>query len=170
IRFFLLLQMKVFKFGGASIKDSQAIRNVLHVLQTVGYTDSLIIASAMGKTTNALEDVVNAYFHKPEQLEQSIQLVRDYHLNLLQELFTEAHQEVYDKINGYFAEMDFFLKTNKSPNYNFVYDQIVVYGEIISTTILSCFFNTNHITNTWIDARNLVKTDTTYRDAQVDWQ
>lgn len=162
--------MKVFKFGGASIKDSQAIRNVLHVLQTVGYTDSLIIASAMGKTTNALEDVVNAYFHNSEQLEQSIQLVRDYHLNLLQELFTEAHQEVYDKINGYFAEMDFFLKTNKSPNYNFVYDQIVVYGEIISTTILSCFFNTNHITNTWIDARNLVKTDTTYRDAQVDWQ
>jgi len=72
--------MKVFKFGGASIKDPQAIRNVLHVLRTVGFENSLIIASAMGKTTNALEDVVNAYFKKPEELKNAIQTVKNYHL------------------------------------------------------------------------------------------
>ncbi|UUV22200.1 aspartate kinase [Flavobacterium sp. CBA20B-1] len=162
--------MKVFKFGGASIKDPQAIRNVLHVLKTVGFNNSLIIASAMGKTTNALEDVVNAYFKKPEELKNALQIVSDYHLEILNELFENKSHLVFDKVRVLFVEMEFFLSTNKSPNYNFVYDQIVSYGEIISTTILSYFFNDQSIENIWIDARNLIKTDTTYRDGLVDWK
>ena len=79
--------MRVFKFGGASMKDPQAIRNVLHVLQTVGFDNSLIIASAMGKTTNALEDVINNYFKKPEELKQAIQVVKDYHFGIIDGLF-----------------------------------------------------------------------------------
>lgn len=161
--------MRVFKFGGASIKDPQAIRNVLHVLQTVGFDNSLIIASAMGKTTNALEDVINAYFKKPDALKQSIQVVKEYHFAIMNDLFENKNHLVFDKVNVLFAEMEYFLSNNKSPNYNFVYDQIVSFGETLSTTIISYFFNDQNIENVWIDARNLIKTDTTYRDAVVDW-
>lgn len=161
--------MKVFKFGGASIKDPQAIRNVLHVLQTVGFNNSLIIASAMGKTTNALEDVINAYFKKPEDLKQTIQIIKKYHFEIIDDLFENKQHLVFDKVNVLFGEMEFFLANNKSPNYNFVYDQIVSFGELLSTTILSYFFNDQQIENVWIDARNLIKTDTTYRDGMVDW-
>ncbi len=162
--------MKVFKFGGASIKDPQAIRNVLHVLKTVGFSNSLIIASAMGKTTNALEDVVNAYFKKTEELNNTINSVKNYHLDIVSDLFTDKNHVVFDRISILFAEMELFLSNNKSPNYNFVYDQIVSYGEIFATTILSHFLNDQHLENTWIDARNLIKTNTTYRDAIVDWK
>ena len=162
--------MKVFKFGGASIKDPQAIRNVFNVLQTVGYNNSLIIASAMGKTTNALEDVVNAYFKKPEELKNAIQFVKNYHLEIMNELFENKNHLVFDKVNVLFGEMEFFLSMNKSPNYNFVYDQIVSYGEIIATTVLSYFFNEQGIETIWVDARNLIKTDTIYRDGTVDWK
>lgn len=161
--------MRIFKFGGASIKDPQAIRNVLYVLQTVGFDNSLIIASAMGKTTNALEDVINSYFKKPEELKQAIQVVKDYHFGIIDGLFENKNHLVFDKVNVLFAEMEYFLSNNKSPNYNFVYDQIVCFGEILSTTILSYFFNQENIENVWIDSRNLIKTDTTYRDAVVDW-
>ncbi len=162
--------MKVFKFGGASIKDPQAIRNVLHVLKTVGFSNSLIIASAMGKTTNALEDVVNAYFKKTEELNNTINSVKNYHLDIVSDIFTDKNHVVFDRISILFAEMELFLSNNKSPNYNFVYDQIVSYGEIFATTILSHFLNDQHLENTWIDARNLIKTNTTYRDAIVDWK
>lgn len=161
--------MKVYKFGGASIKDSQAIRNVLHVLKTVGYSNSLIIASAMGKTTNALEDVVHAYFKKPDELTALINVVKKYHAAIIDELFLDKNQFVFDKISALFNDMEIFLTNNKSPNYNFVYDQIVSYGEILSTTILSYFLNEQQVENSWIDARNLIKTDTTYRDGIVDW-
>lgn len=162
--------MRVLKFGGASIKDPQAIRNVLHVLQTVGFDNSLIIASAMGKTTNALEDVINAYFKKPEELKDAIQIVKNYHLEIINDLFENKNHLVFDKVNVLFGEMEFFLSINKSPNYNFVYDQIVSYGEIVATTILSYFFNDQGIETIWVDARNLIKTDTTYRDGMVDWE
>lgn len=162
--------MRVFKFGGASIKDPQAIRNVLHVLQTVGFTDSLIIASAMGKTTNALEDVVNAYFKKSAELKKYIDVVKNNHLEIIADLFDDKNHVVFQKISTLFNEMERFLANNKSPNYNFVYDQIVSYGEIVATTVLSYFLNDQKIENTWIDARNLIKTDTTYRDAIVDWK
>ena len=161
--------MRVFKFGGASIKDPQQIRNVLHVLQTVGYKDSIIIASAMGKTTNALEEVVDAYFNNPTVLQSKLQIVKDYHFAIVEDLFPDKTHIIYHQIDGLFVEIETFFELNKSPNYNFVYDQIVSYGEIISTTILSSFLNIQSVENVWIDARNLIKTDTTYRDAQVDW-
>ncbi|MDN3708738.1 aspartate kinase [Myroides ceti] len=161
--------MRVFKFGGASIKDATAVHNVLHVLKTIGFTNSMIIASAMGKTTNALEDVVNNYFDKPENLDESLQLVKRYHFDIINELFEDKNHLVYSKTELLFNEMSFFLSNNKSPNYNFVYDQIVSYGEVLSTTILSLYMNEHAVDNVWIDARNLIKTDTTYRDAVVDW-
>ncbi|HLW40345.1 MAG TPA: aspartate kinase, partial [Brumimicrobium sp.] len=162
--------MRIFKFGGASIKDADAIRNVLHVLKSVGYDNSLIVASAIGKTTNALEAVINAYFKKREELKNAIQIVKNTHLEIANDLFENKNHLVFEKINVLFGEMEFFLSVNKSPNYNFVYDQVVCYGEIVSTTILNYFFNEQNIESIWIDARNMIKTDTTYRDGSVDWE
>lgn len=162
--------MKVYKFGGASVKDADNVKNVSHVLQTVGYTDSLLIASAMGKTTNALEVVVHNYFQNQRELSAAIQVVKDYHFQIINELFDNKEHAVYQAIDDHFEALTSFLGNNKSPNYNFVYDQIVSYGELLSTTILHFYLELCQIKNTWIDARNLIKTDTTYRDANVQWE
>lgn len=162
--------MKVYKFGGASVKDAENVKNVAEVLRTVGYTDSIIIASAMGKTTNAFEVVVNNYFHQPEAVQEAVAVVRNYHLEIINDLFEHNDHEVYAKVNQLFETLENFLNNNKSPNYNFVYDQIVSTGELLSTTILHYYLQESEIENTWIDARNLIKSDTTYRDATVNWE
>src|SRR5690606_27365400 len=102
--------MRVFKFGGASIKDPQQIRNVLHVLQTVGYKDSIIIASAMGKTTNALEEVVDAYFNNQTVLQSKLQIVKDYHFAIVEDLFADKTHTIYNQIDGLFAEIETFFE------------------------------------------------------------
>ncbi|WP_264512205.1 aspartate kinase [Flavobacterium sp. N1719] len=161
--------MKVFKFGGASVKDADGIKNVLHVLETVGHEEVLIIISAMGKTTNALEIVIKNYFEKSSAFHASLQDVRKYHNQILLDLFEDENHDVFYAVNSHFADLEYFLRSNKSPNYNFVYDQVVSYGEIVSTTIVSHYFNEKGLKNNWIDVRNLIKTDATYRDALVDW-
>ncbi|MCZ8144810.1 aspartate kinase [Flavobacterium sp.] len=162
--------MKLFKFGGASVKDAEGVKNVLHVLQTVGHEEVVIIVSAMGKTTNALEEVIKNYFEKSKAFHASLQEVRKYHNQILLELFDDENHEVFYAVNSHFADLEYFLRSNKSPNYNFVYDQVVSYGEIVSTTIVSHYFNEKGLANQWVDVRNLIKTDATYRDALVDWE
>ncbi|MTG96686.1 MULTISPECIES: aspartate kinase [Myroides] len=161
--------MRVFKFGGASVRDAENVKNVCRVLQTVGYKDSLIVASAMGKTTNALEVVVHNYFQNRFDLAESVEVVKKYHFDIVNELFTDKEHQVFVRLKELFDSITYFLLNNKSPNYNFVYDQIVSYGEIISTTILHFYLQECGITNKWIDARNALKTDTVYRDANVNW-
>lgn len=162
--------MKVFKFGGASVKDAQGVKNVVEVLQQVGYEETLMVVSAMGKTTNALENVIKHYFDKSNQLNAAIQEVKKYHYQIVLELFEDEDHEVYFDLNNHFADFEYFIRSNKSPNYNFVYDQIVSFGELFSTTIVSHYCNEKGLTNTWVDVRNIIKTDTTYRDATVDWE
>ncbi|HQX02886.1 MAG TPA: aspartate kinase, partial [Flavobacterium sp.] len=162
--------MKIFKFGGASVKDADGVKNVLSVLEKVGYEDVLLVISAMGKTTNALEVVIKNYFDKSEALNASVQEVRKYHNQILLELFEDDKHPVFKAINSHFEDLDYFLSHNKSPNYNFVYDQVVSYGELVSTTIVSHFFNYSGLKNNWIDVRQFIKTDATYRDALVDWE
>ncbi|MBA9073065.1 aspartate kinase [Flavobacterium gossypii] len=161
--------MRVFKFGGASVKDAEGIKNVYDVLQQVGFDDVLLVVSAMGKTTNALEVVIKNYFEKSAELQSSVQDVKKYHNQILLDLFEDDKNAVFGAINQLFSDLESFLKNNKSPNYNFVYDQIVSFGEIISTTIISHYFNYKGLKNQWLDVRNFIKTDTTYRDAIVDW-
>ena len=161
--------MRVFKFGGASVKDAEGIKNVYDVLQKVGYEDVLLVVSAMGKTTNALELVIKNYFDKSAELKSSVQEVKKYHNQILLDLFEDEKNEVFSVVNSQFADLEYFLAHNKSPNYNFVYDQIVSYGELISTTILSQFMNFMGIKTQWLDVRNYIKTDANYRDAEVDW-
>lgn len=161
--------MRIFKFGGASVKDAAGIRNVYEVLQITGHDDVLLVVSAMGKTTNALEAVTNNYMNKSASLAASVQEVKKYHNEILLDLFDDEKHSVFSAVGTLFAELEWFLKSNKSPNYNFVYDQIVSFGEIISTTILSHFFSHMNIKTLWMDVRNFIKTDSTYRDASVDW-
>ena len=161
--------MRIFKFGGASVKDAEGIRNVYSVLQTVGFEDVLLVISGMGKTTNALEVVIKNYFEKSPELQSSIQEVKKYHNQILLDLFEDDKNAVFKDVNSLFSELDHFISQNKSPNYNFVYDQIVSFGELISTTIISHYMGFMGIKTQWIDVRNLIKTDNNYRDANVDW-
>ena len=161
--------MRIFKFGGASVKDAEGIRNVHNVLQTVGFEDVLLVVSAMGKTTNALEVVIKNYFDKSPELQSSIQEVKKYHNQILLDLFEDDKNAVFKDVNSLFAELDHFVSQNKSPNYNFVYDQIVSFGELISTTIISHYMGFKGIKTQWIDVRTLIKTDANYRDANVNW-
>ncbi|MFL9830281.1 aspartate kinase [Flavobacterium sp. ARAG 55.4] len=162
--------MKVFKFGGASVKDAAGIRNVYDVLQKAGYQDVLLVVSAMGKTTNALELVIKNYFDKSAELNASVQEIKKYHNQILLDLFEDENHAVFAAVNEHFSDLEYFLAHNKSPNYNFVYDQIVSMGEIISTTILSYYMNFMGIETQWIDVRNFIKTNNNYRDAEVDWE
>jgi aspartate kinase len=161
--------MRVFKFGGASVKDANGVRNVYDVLQKVGFADVLIVVSAMGKTTNALEVVIQDYFNKAKTLQASVQEVKKYHNEIILDLFDDDKHPVFQNVAQVFNELDYFLANNKSPNYSFVYDQIVGFGEILSSTILSHYFTSQNIPNNWVDVRNFIKTDSNYRDASVNW-
>jgi aspartate kinase len=162
--------MQIFKFGGASVKDAAGVRNVAKILEKVGYAHSLIVISAMGKTTNALEVVVNNYFKAPAQLPESLETIKDFHYQIIRELFSDENHPVYWKVDGLFAELSSFLERNKSPKHSFVYDQVIGFGELLSTTIISQYLNDNGIKNNWIDVRNLIKTDSNYRDAGINWE
>jgi aspartate kinase len=162
--------MRIFKFGGASVKDANGIKNVFSVLEKVGHQDTLLVISAMGKTTNALEIVINNYFDKSPELHSSLQDVKKYHNQILLDLFDDEEHDVYFAVNSHFADLEYFLRSNKSPNYNFVYDQVICYGEIVSTTIVSHYFNHIGLKTNWIDVRNFIKTNNNYRDADVDWE
>lgn len=161
--------MRVFKFGGASIKDADSVKNIVKVLQEVGYDNTLVVVSAMGKITNAMEAIVNAYFDDKAALSTSIQEVVDFHYTILIDLFPNNQHPVFKKVKTLFDEVEGFLAWNKSPNYNFVYDQVVGYGELVSTTIISEYLNEVGIKNKWLDVRTLIKTNNSYRDTTVDW-
>ena len=161
--------IQVYKFGGASVKDAIAVQNVARIVQQEGATGKLVVISAMGKTTNALENVVWAYFNEKENLDEYITERIRFHESILTTLFPKGHQ-VYQKVVALFDEMKHFLRSNKSPQYDFVYDQAVSYGELISTTIVCDYLEHIGIPATWIDARELIKTDRNYRGARVLWE
>jgi len=162
--------MRIFKFGGASVKDANGLKNLVKLLHEVDYQDTFLVISAMGKTTNAMEGVVNAYFQDKTMLPASLQEVMDYHMKILNELFDSPKHPIYKDVQSLFEEVKGFLAWNKSPKYNFVYDQVVSYGELLSTTILSAYLNKVGIRNTWLDIRNFIKTDNNYRDVDIQWE
>ena len=162
--------MRVFKFGGASIKDADGVRNMASVLQKVGYDNTLIVVSAMGKTTNALETVIHNYFNNKAELQSSLQEVKKYHNAILLDLFENGQHVVFKKVSNLFDELAGFYERNKSPDYNFVYDQSIGYGELVSTTIISEYLNKIGLKNNWVDVREFIKTDNYYRRANVNWE
>ena len=162
--------MRVFKFGGASVKDAQSVKNVVSILREFGHKETLVVVSAMGKTTNAMESVVADYFDTNADENEAISIVELFHYEIVDELFDSKAHPIYKNLASLFEEIKGFLAWNKSPNYSFVYDQLVGYGELISTTILSHYMNDIGIENEWLDVRSCIKTGPEYRDAKVDWE
>jgi aspartate kinase len=162
--------MEIFKFGGASVKDAASVKNVLTVLQKTGFQDKVIVISAMGKMTNAFEIVIAEYLNSRDIPGKSLSAIKEYHLDLAHQLFELNQTSVFEKIDAFFKEVTNFMKHNKSVQYDFVYDQIVCFGELISSTILSEYLKLQGVEHTWIDARQFIKTDSTYRDAKVNWE
>ena len=161
--------MKVFKFGGASVKNAEGVTNVFKILESFKNSKLLVVISAMGKTTNALERIVDLYFAKDNALNQDIDALKRFHVDIASDIFPN-HHDVFESIQGIIDDLLATLKRNKSTQYDFVYDQIVSYGELLSTTIVSAYLNQNGLQNIYVDAREFIKTDTTHRDAKVDWE
>jgi len=162
--------MQVYKFGGASVKDAKGVRNVATVLETTGPKQKVVVISAMGKTTNMLETIISLYFDKSKDFSIAISELKNDHYEILDELFEDRSHPVYTRTNYFFDEMSIFFDRNKSPNYDFVYDQVVGFGELISTSIVSYYLKSVGLDNVWHDCRNLIDTDDTYRDAEVNWE
>ncbi|MBK8873497.1 MAG: aspartate kinase [Bacteroidetes bacterium] len=162
--------MKVFKFGGASVKDAAAVRNMTAILKMFSAEELVVVISAMGKTTNALEKVTNAYFSDISEAPKNLDVVKKYHLELMEELFPDKSHQVYNLVNNLFVEIEWVLEESPSRSYAFVYDQIVSAGELISTTIISNYLNASGVSNTWLDARDCIQTDNNYREGNVDWE
>ena len=161
--------MKVFKFGGASVKDASGVRNIATVLQHEGIDKTIVIISAMGKMTNALEEVAKSYYNQSKELAQNINFVKSFHKNIISELLGDKAVNTLIEIEQLYIEMSGFMMMNKSSNYNYIYDQIVSYGELISTKIVSNYLNEIGLENQWIDVRNFIKTDENYREPIVNW-
>jgi aspartate kinase len=162
--------MIVFKFGGASIKDAEGVKNLVKTLQTVGFEKTLIVVSAMGKITNALEQVIDKYYNDKTALQSAIQEIKKFHNEILLDLFANENHAVFARISSLLDELDSFFNTNKSPDYNYVYDQTICYGELASTIIISAYFNEVGLKNSWLDVREYIKTDNYYRRANVNWE
>ena len=162
--------MRVYKFGGASVKDAEGVKNLAKVLKTTGYDKTLIVVSAMGKTTNAIELVIKNYFENKAELQSSIHEVIKYHNEILLDLFDNERHQVFSAVKSLFDELTIFFKSNKSPDYNYVYDQTIGFGELASTTIISHYLNEIGLKNNWIDVRDFIKTDNYYRRSNVNWE
>ncbi|MDB4130987.1 aspartate kinase [Flavobacteriaceae bacterium] len=162
--------MKIFKFGGASVKDSDGVKNLVKILNYLGQQQTLIVVSAMGKTTNSLELLVKNYFDNKDDLQYSLNEVFNFHNKILDDLFKEDNHQIFSDVKEVFENLRGFLKRNKSPDYSFVYDQVVSFGEILSTKIINSYLNYSNIRCNWVDARVLIKTDSKYRDANLNWE
>lgn len=162
--------MRVFKFGGASVKDAEGVKNVVRVLTEMGHENTVVVVSAMGKSTNAFEDVVARYFEDPTSYKIALHDLEVFHQNIIEELFDGSHTPVAKRVQNLFAQCETFLANNRSPHNAFVYDQVVSYGELLSTSIICAYLNHVGMTAEWVDARTCIKTDNYYRSAQLDWE
>lgn len=162
--------MRIYKFGGASVKDADGVKNLITILNYLGSEKTLIVVSAMGKTTNSLELVVKNYFENKEELQYSLNEVFNFHNKILEGLFNDNKEQIFYDVKEVFENLRIFLKRNKSPDYSFVYDQVVSFGEILSSKIINSYLNYSNIKCNWIDARELIKTDSKYRDANLNWE
>lgn len=157
--------MKVFKFGGASVSSAERIHNVAAILKKYGSEKVLVVISAMGKTTNALEDVVQLFYNgdKAGAL-QAFGTIKQQHLQLAEALQTESPQ-----LQDFFTEVEWLLHDKPVRPFDYYYDQVVCIGELLSTCIISDFLNTQDVPNTWLDVRDVMRTDNNFRDARIDW-
>lgn len=162
--------MQVFKFGGASVKDAQAIRNVADIVSMTAHRPLAIVISAMGKTTNALEEIIRTHYNQPENLPPMISKLKEYHERVAKELLQQDADTLLTDLHDTWVELGWILEEEPHPDYNYHYDQIIVFGEIVSTKIVSAYMHSKGITHEWLDARSFIKTDSVYRDARIQWK
>jgi aspartate kinase len=161
--------MKIFKFGGASVKDAAAVKNVASILRRFPNENIVVVISAMGKVTNALERLTDACFYRKENPENVLGEIKKYHFDIIEELFPDKNHPVYNEISNTFVELDWAIEEDPSPDYNYDYDKIVSMGEILSTKIVSIYLTEVGVVNKWKDVRDFIQTDNTYREGKVDW-
>ena len=163
------MQVKVFKFGGASVKDAPAIENLYQIMRL--YPDDIVVVviSAMGKTTNFLEKVLEAYHQRPEEVPALVDELQRQHEQVAEQLVPDPGS-IVDSLRQLFRQLRERLSCAPSQNYDFDYDQIVSFGELLSTTLISGYLNIAGIPNTWLDARRVIRTDSTFREGRVDWE
>ncbi|MDT3402076.1 aspartate kinase [Mucilaginibacter terrae] len=160
--------MLVFKFGGASVKDAAGVANLAHVVQKYAHEQLLIVVSAMGKTTNALEKLAKAYFNHADDVHELYEEVKQYHYTIMHQLFEDGHP-VFDEVNNTFVEIDWMLEDEPVDTYDFIYDQLVSVGELLSTRIVNAYLAQTGLNSKWLDVRGYIHTDNTYREGTVDW-
>jgi aspartate kinase len=164
--------MKVFKFGGASVSTAERIKTVGDILKNYANEKLLVVISAMGKTTNALEKVTEAFFAGDNDTALLLfKDIKEHHTNIAAQLATNADQNSNDpfQLNDFFTEIEWLLHDRPVKNYDYYYDQIVCVGELLSTAIVSIYLNTTGVLNKWVDVRDIIRTDDNFRDANIDW-
>lgn len=162
--------MKVYKFGGASVKDAEGVKNVSSIIEKHKGKQLLIVVSAMGKMTNKLEELTSAYLDGKEELHQLFEEVKRFHFNILNELFSNRDHPVFDDIINTFVEIDWLIEEDPNDAPDYIYDQIVSIGELVSSKILAAYLGTFKNNVNWVDARNYIHTDNTYREGLVNWE
>lgn len=160
--------MNVFKFGGASVKDADGVRNLAEILKLYAQENALVVISAMGKTTNALEGVARSFYLKDGDAYTKLEEVKIFHKHILDCLFDAGHR-VYQSVNNLFVEIEWAIEDEPRTEYAYEYDQIVSIGELLSTTIVTAYLNEIGIKNSWLDARDVIKTNNQHQNAIVDW-
>ncbi len=162
-------KLKVFKFGGASVKNAEGLKNVASILQTYKDDPIMIIVSAMGKTTDALERIVAAHANKTGDAYDLLEKLKHSHYVIMEELFGKGHP-AFDDVNDTFVAIEWVLEEAPHPNYDFMYDQIVSVGELVSTKIVAAYLNHVGLPTQWLDARDVILTDEIYREGWVQWE
>ncbi len=163
--------MIVFKFGGASVKSAEAVKNVADILKRYHKEQIVIVVSAMGKTTNAMEVIADHYFHKRRsELKKAVEERKIYHQEIVDELFPEKEHAFHAEFFSIFEELEARLAKDPTLHYDFDYDQIVPFGEMISTKIISAYLNKSGQGNRWMDIRKYLKSNNAFREARIDWE
>lgn len=161
--------MQVYKFGGASIQNAEAIKKVGNILKNFKGDQLLIVISAIGHTTNKLAALTNAYLNLEPAVATLLEEVKQDHFHILQELFSGQHTAVFDDVNNAFVEIEWLLEEEPADTPDYIFDQIVSIGEVASSKIVAAYLNKIGCISTWVDARNYIKTDNNYKEANVDW-
>jgi len=161
--------MEVYKFGGASVANAESVKNVAKIINTAGKSNLLIVISAMGKVTDKLESLVKAYLYGDGDTHQLLDDVKAFHLNIMHQLFTDPANPVYDDVANAFVEIEWLLEEEPSDAPDYIYDQMVSIGELVSTKIITAYLILSGCKAVWVDARNYIHTDNTYKEAKVDW-
>lgn len=159
--------MNIYKFGGASVKDAEGVKNLFHIVNTQR-ENLIIVVSAMGKMTDALEILCKNYYSKTGDIDSAFDQVKNFHLKILQDLFGDTNENIYSRVGLLFSELREILKTEPSLCYDYEYDRIICYGELLSTAIVAAYLEKQGRKAKYTDIRKCLITDPTYRNANVN--